>query len=213
MSFTSARKGAGAAACAASCAVRSSSSVYAASVTSSKRQVFAARSTSTARSTARRSPSLPRTRARNSCSFIPLFPLNRRALPAKIPPPPLRAAPCARSLPFLKMTQFSRPPAMPRSQSFASPGPFTAQPMTAIFLRTFAPKARRSTSCARRMLSHSHLPQVGQEMTSANSFSSPHARRMRFAAYTSSTGSSVSETRIVSPDPAQQQCAESRRRF
>ena len=51
------------------------------------------------------------------------------------------------------------------------------------------------------MLSHAHLPQVGQETTSTNASSSPHARKIFFAAYTSCTGSSVKETRIVSPIP------------
>ena len=48
--------------------------------------------------------------------------------------------------PLRKMMPLSRPPAMPRSASRASPGPFTTQPMTATLMGAFSVRRRRSTS-------------------------------------------------------------------
>lgn len=56
------------------------------------------------------------------------------------------------------------PPAMPKSASRASPGPFTTHPITATvtgFLMSFR---RFSTFEANPLISISHLPHVGQEM-------------------------------------------------
>ena len=56
------------------------------------------------------------------------------------------------------------PPATPISASFASPGPLTAQPITAIFTGFLISFTASSISFARDTKSISVLPQVGQEI-------------------------------------------------
>ena len=63
------------------------------------------------------------------------------------------------------------------------------------------PASRDSTSSAVEMRSICVRPQVGQEMTLTPP-RSPQARRMASPARTSSTGSAVRETRMVSPMPS-----------
>ena len=103
--------------------------------------------------------------------------------------------------PFLNIRAHPSPPAMPISASLASPGPLTAQPMTATFSGLLQEASRSSTAFAREMRSILVLPQVGQE-TSFTPPRFPIQRRMSLAASISLTGSSVRETRIVSPIPS-----------
>lgn len=94
------------------------------------------------------------------------------------------------------------PPAMPISASLASPGPFTAQPMTATFTGLRQSASAASTSFASAIKLIRVLPQVGQEIISAPVLRISAAFRISYPALTSSTGSAVSETRIVSPMPS-----------
>ena len=83
----------------------------------------------------------------------------------------------------------------------ASPGPFTTQPITAIFsgVRRCAVSARtRATMPATSMQVRL---QVGQEITSTPA-RRPSARRISIAASGSGSGEPVSDTRTVSPMPS-----------
>ena len=94
------------------------------------------------------------------------------------------------------------PPAMPKSASRASPGPFTTQPMTATVMSRFRFRTRSSTRVARPMRSISVRPQVGQETNFTPPLRTPAAFRIAMPAVTSRTGSAVRETRIVLPMPS-----------
>ena len=74
------------------------------------------------------------------------------------------------------------PPAIPTSAAAASPGPFTAQPITATVIGSVYPASRRSTSSAMGIRSMLVRPQVGQAIRSGPSFRSPAARKIFFAA-------------------------------
>ena len=91
---------------------------------------------------------------------------------------------------------------MPTSASRASPGPLTTQPITATFTGRLRFEMACSTRFASEMRSMLVRPQVGQETSSGASGRRPQACRMRNAAGTSSAGSAVSETRMVSPMPS-----------
>ena len=85
--------------------------------------------------------------------------------------------------PLRKIRPTPSPPAMPTSASRASPGPLTAQPMTATF--RFLPwmfATRRSTSAAMPIRSMRVRPQVGQDTTLMPSSLSPTAFKMAWAA-------------------------------
>lgn len=56
------------------------------------------------------------------------------------------------------------PPAIPMSAPFASPGPFTGQPITAIVSGLFMGATISSTLCASSIRFILVLPQVGQLM-------------------------------------------------
>ena len=85
-------------------------------------------------------------------------------------------------LPPLNITQPSLEPAMPISQSLASPGPLTTQPITATFKGLRIPSTRFVIFWASDIESHMHLPHVGQDITSTKSLSSPTARSILRAA-------------------------------
>src|SRR6185369_9270834 len=65
--------------------------------------------------------------------------------------------------PWLNNSPSPLPPAILKSASRASPGPFTTQPMTATVKGASTPRRRCSTSSATRIRFIWHLPQVGQE--------------------------------------------------
>ena len=93
---------------------------------------------------------------------------------------------------------------MPTSASRASPGPFTTQPITATRIGTvnFSRSIAMFTFCVSSRTFTSARPHEGQATRSRPRFRSPNDRRMIVPALTSSTGSSVSDTRIVSPIPS-----------
>lgn len=68
--------------------------------------------------------------------------------------------------PLRNSTQSSPLPATPRSASFPSPTPLTAQPITAIFRRFLIPFTRASTFSANAAASQRHRPHVGHATTS-----------------------------------------------
>lgn len=74
--------------------------------------------------------------------------------------------------------------------------------MTATVMSLSRPRSLSSTSCARDMRSISVRPQVGQDTKRTPPFLRPAALSISTPARTSSTGSAVSETRIVSPMPS-----------
>ena len=90
---------------------------------------------------------------------------------------------------------------MPISALPDSPMPFTTQPITAILISLSISLVASSTFFARPIRSILVLPQVGQE-TILTPPLLPIAFKISFAAYISFTGSSVSETLIVSPMPS-----------
>src|SRR2546425_318378 len=94
-----------------------------------------------------------------------------------------------------------RPQAIPKSAIRASPGPFTAHPMTATLTGASIRASLRSTSWAMLMISTSARPQDGQATSWTPRVRSPKLLRISNPALTSSTGSAASDTRIVSPIP------------
>ena len=90
---------------------------------------------------------------------------------------------------------------MPISAAAASPGPLTAQPITATVIFFVQFMRRRSTSSAMGIRSMRVRPQVGQAIRFTPSLRSPAAFRIFLAAKISSIGSAVSVTRMVSPIP------------
>src|SRR5699024_5437808 len=91
--------------------------------------------------------------------------------------------------PFLMSSPSPIPPAMPMSASFASPGPFTTQPMTATLILSRGMSCTIfSTSLARLMRSIFVLPHVGQDTTSIPPFLRPSVLRISFAVRISSAG-------------------------
>src|SRR5712691_5080098 len=105
--------------------------------------------------------------------------------------------------PFLKMSPMPRPPATPMSAARASPGPLTSQPMTAMWISSLRPRNSSSTSLASLTRSTSARPQEGQDTKVSPPVRSPRALRMSIPTRTSSVGSALSETRIVSPIPSE----------
>ena len=91
---------------------------------------------------------------------------------------------------------------MPISASLASPGPFTAQPIMATFRFLFISYNLSSTVLTISIKSTFVLAQVGQEIKSIPSLFRSRAFRISFPAITSSIGSDVKETLIVSPIPS-----------
>ena len=100
------------------------------------------------------------------------------------------------------MKPVSRPPATPKSASPASPGPFTAQPMTATSKACGYSRRRSSTASARFHTPTLSRPHDGQAIMIGPRSRRPSALRISQATLTSSTGSAVSEIRIVSPMPS-----------
>ena len=98
----------------------------------------------------------------------------------------------------------------PRARSASHPdigiggfdGPFTTHPMTATFTGLSTVASRCSTSCASPMRFTWQRPQVGQLMSSGLRRRKSSAPSSVQQARTSTTGSSVSEMRIVSPIPS-----------
>ena len=103
--------------------------------------------------------------------------------------------------PCLISTPQPSPPAIPRSASYASPGPLTTHPITASFKSRSYPESIFSTFPARSIRLIHVLPHVGHETTSIPPFLKPRVLSISFAASISLTGSSVRETLIVSPIP------------
>lgn len=93
-------------------------------------------------------------------------------------------------------------PVTPTSACRASPGPLTTQPMTAIFTWARISRNSFSTALASSMEFTVVRPQVGQEITSIPRPYRSSERNRIFAVSTSSMGSAVSDTRIVSPMPS-----------
>ena len=90
---------------------------------------------------------------------------------------------------------------MPMSASLASPGPFTAQPITATLISLFIFLHLSSTLLARPIKSIEVLPQVGQDTNSIPNFLRPKSFNIALATLTSSTVEPVKDTLIVSPIP------------
>ena len=67
------------------------------------------------------------------CLLFSLFSRQRRSISLKNSSFALIADTCRQGFPNLKITQLTPLPAIPKSQSEASPGPFTTHPITAIF--------------------------------------------------------------------------------
>ena len=82
-------------------------------------------------------------------------------------------------------------------------GPFTTQPITATEMGLEQPLSLSPTSSARPMRSTCVRPHVGQLTSSGPRRRSPSACRMPQHTGGSSTGSAVSETRMVSPMPSE----------
>ena len=85
-------------------------------------------------------------------------------------------------LPFLKSKPSLIPPAIPISASRASPGPLTAQPITATVISLF-------------IVCKGHATNLGN-------FNKSQSFNISLATFISSTGSSARETLIVSPIPS-----------
>ena len=105
------------------------------------------------------------------------------------------------TFPPRKSSPIPRPQAIPRSAMRASPGPFTAHPITATFTGASSLASRRSTSWAIVMMSTSARPHDGQATSCTPRVRSPRPLRISNPTLTSSTGSAASDTRIVSPMP------------
>ncbi len=88
------------------------------------------------------------------------------------------------------------------SASRASPGPLTAQPMTATVTGARSARTAFSTRAATGIRSTSHRPQVGQETNVAPRARTPMAWRTCQATKTSFAAGAVSETRTVSASPS-----------
>ena len=91
---------------------------------------------------------------------------------------------------------------MPTSASFASPGPLTSQPITATFIGVGSARRRSSATFASGMRSMSARPHEGHATSVRPRSRRPRDFRRSNAALTSITGSSLSETRMVSPIPS-----------
>jgi len=74
--------------------------------------------------------------------------------------------------------------------------------MTATFIGLSIPSISLSTFFASPLRSTLHLPQVGQEMSSAPLSLSPSALSISYAVFTSFIGDAVRDTLIVSPIPS-----------
>ena len=91
---------------------------------------------------------------------------------------------------------------MPMSASLASPGPLTTQPITATFRLLLLFSSKFSISLAIFIMSILVLPQVGHEIKVIPHLRSSRALSILNPALTSSTGSSVRVTLMVSPMPS-----------
>ena len=81
-------------------------------------------------------------------------------------------------LPLRKMMARPAPAAIPTSASFASPGPFTSQPMTATLMGDLVFFRRSSTVFAKLTTSTSARPQDGHATRTAPSFRNSSALRI-----------------------------------
>src|SRR5262245_27148722 len=104
--------------------------------------------------------------------------------------------------PPLKMSPIPRPPATPMSAARASPGPFTSQPITAMWISSLSPLNSASTSRASLTRSTSARPHDGQATKVRPPRRSPSDLSTSIPTRTSSVGSAESETRMVSPIPS-----------
>ena len=107
--------------------------------------------------------------------------------------------------PFLNIRPSPFPPAIPKSASLASPGPFTTQPITATFISLSVARYVFIISCtlpASPIRSILVLPHVGQDTKLMPPLLRPKFLSMDLAVSTSWMGSSVSDTLIVSPIPS-----------
>ena len=90
---------------------------------------------------------------------------------------------------------------MPISAFFASPGPFTAHPITATVISASIVCRKLSTSFAIGIKSICVLPQVGHATSFGAFLYKPQSFNISFATFISSTGSSDKEILNVSPIP------------
>ena len=105
--------------------------------------------------------------------------------------------------PFTNRWPLPRPPAMPRSASRASPGPFTTHPITATCSGMLRDSSAACAAAATPITSTSARPHDGHAIRSRPLRSrSPSDSSKTRPAFASSTGSAVSEKRIVSPIPS-----------
>ncbi len=95
------------------------------------------------------------------------------------------------------------PPVTPMSVISASPGPFTTQPMIDRVSGVSMCASRSSSVATVRITSNPCLAQDGQEMIFTPRWRMPIDFRMSQPTWTSSSGSADSDTRMVSPIPAQ----------
>ena len=91
---------------------------------------------------------------------------------------------------------------IPISALLASPGPLTGQPITATVISFLILLSSGSSSSTIGMIFILVLAHVGHETRLIESLRMPKALRIFLAAITSSSGSDVSDTRIVSPIPS-----------
>ena len=103
--------------------------------------------------------------------------------------------------PFLMSKPSLRPPAIAISACFASPGPFTAQPIIATFTSQFMVCRKASISFTTGCISHAVLPQVGQAIKFGVFFNKPQHFNSCLTIVISFTGSPLTLMRIVSPIP------------
>lgn len=102
---------------------------------------------------------------------------------------------------FFKNIESSPLKATPISASLASPGPFTGQPIIAIVISFLIPLTFSSTSFTIFIKSTLVLAQVGHETIFTPNFLNFKLFNISFPTFTSSKGSPVIETLIVSPIP------------
>lgn len=93
-------------------------------------------------------------------------------------------------------------PAIAISACFASPGPFTAQPIIATFTSQFMVCRKASISFTTGCISHAVLPQVGQAIKFGVFFNKPQHFNSCLTIVISFTGSPLTLMRIVSPIPS-----------
>ena len=104
-------------------------------------------------------------------------------------------------MPFLNNRPSSTPPAIPISAWLASPGPFTAHPITATVISASIPCKNSSTSFAIGIKSICVLPHVGHAINVGESLYKLQSFNISFTTFISFIGSSDKDTLTVSPIP------------